>query len=607
LFAITRNVQIELAPGSVLRSRYVLEDVIGYGGTSIIFRARDRHRSLCGDEGTNFVAVKLLRTEKRADPLALMRLKREFWLMQRLSHPGIVRVFDLDCDAEVWFITMELVAARTVRSWMETGISVAGALKLIGGCCEALEHAHGLGILHGDIKPTNVMVANDGTAKLIDFGSASSASRSVPSVSDPTAATPSYASPQILAGQSAERRDDIFSIACLSYAILSGGRHPFGGRPAFEHGRTTPAPAFVPAIPVELFEVIEQGLSAQRERRPACASEFLRNLTEADRRRQANTSGAATPVRDNVRAGRNPASIMRTADRARRRMSQLFITTLAVAAQSLTSLRRTATASRVLASIGHGLGRNGGSLQRVPLLSSILAVALAIIGAAILVARHPQRLAVRTATAVPRPSATSAAAPMVQAIPKQSLHYILSVPRPPAPGDRDIGTTADLLFPAASTASMPGPVTAAAAPAVAVPETTVRPHDFGVISFDAPTVHASARQSLLAIGVVRQKATNGRGAFVWQVERGTAQPSVDYQSMKPQRVRFIEGQVVRMLFIPLIDHSEAGVGSGSRDFTVELRQVAGGPSLGRYSRITVIIDPPPLTTAAAPTARSAPR
>src|ERR1019366_3408360 len=146
----------ELAPGSVLRSRYELEEVIGRGGTSIIFRAKDLHRAL--PQAANFVAVKLLRTEQRADPLAITRLKREFRQMQCLSHPGIVRVFDLDCDGDVWFISMELVAGRTVKTWIEKPGSHADALGIIAACCEALEHAHSLGILHGDLKANRFWV-----------------------------------------------------------------------------------------------------------------------------------------------------------------------------------------------------------------------------------------------------------------------------------------------------------------------------------------------------------------------------------------------------------------------------------------------------------------
>jgi hypothetical protein len=125
-----------------------------------------------------------------------------------------------------------------------------------------------------------------------------------------------------------------------------------------------------------------------------------------------------------------------------------------------------------------------------------------------------------------------------------------------------------------------------------VPETTRLLHDSGVISFEASTVHASAVQSLVAISVKRLPATS-RGAFLWRVERGTAQPGVDYERIQPQVVRFIEGQTVRTLFIPLINSPGTSVQRGPRTFTVALERVKGGPALGRFARVTVTIDPPP--------------
>ena len=94
-----------------------------------------------------------------------------------------------------------------------------------------------------------------------------------------------------------------------------------------------------------------------------------------------------------------------------------------------------------------------------------------------------------------------------------------------------------------------------------VPETGRLLHDSGLISFEASTVHASAAQSLVAISVKRLPATS-RGAFLWRVERGTAQPGVDYERIRPQVVRFIEGQTVRTLFIPLINSPATSVQRG---------------------------------------------
>jgi len=297
--------------GLILRSRYVLEEVIGRGGTAIVFRARDLHRESTEDAAAGLVAVKLLRTEWRSDALAIERLRREFRQMQCLSHPGIVRVFDLDCDDEVWFMTMELVLGSTAKAWMQQPRERPDALRVIGACCEALEHAHSLGFLHGDLKPSNVMMAEDGAVKLIDFGSAPSPGARVAAPAGcMLTGTPLYASPQILAGKIGERRDDVFSLACLAYGILSAGRHPFGRRPSLEDGRAKSAPNPVSSIPAGLFEVIERGLSAERHERPASAGEFLRQLIEAARHSQPDARRAGILSRANTELIRTRDSVL---------------------------------------------------------------------------------------------------------------------------------------------------------------------------------------------------------------------------------------------------------------------------------------------------------
>lgn len=291
----SHSLDADVASGSVLRTRYVLDRVVGRGGSSLVFRASDLHRALPLETSPHFVAVKLLHAEFRDDPQALLRLRREFRQTQRLSHPRVVRVFDLDCDGDIWFMTMELLTGQTVKTWMQTARDPQDALKIIYDCCEALEHAHSLGIVHGDLKPTNVVVGEDGNVTLIDFGSAANPDGAVGLPPGPTAATTAlYASPQALAGKSAEISDDIFSLACLSYGLLSGGRHPFGRRPSLEDGRAKVAPTYLSAIPRELFEIIERGLAVEPHRRPASAYQFRRQLTEAAGRIAAASARAAT-------------------------------------------------------------------------------------------------------------------------------------------------------------------------------------------------------------------------------------------------------------------------------------------------------------------------
>jgi serine/threonine protein kinase len=492
-------------PVVVLRSRYELAEVIGHGDRSTIFRARDLHPAASLESADGELAVRLLHPHLGADPLARTRMKLGFGQMQSLTHPGIVRVFDLDCDGDACFMTMEFVPGSTVNAWIEAPHSRAEALRIIRECCVALEHAHSLGILHGDLKPGNVMVANDGTTKLLDFVPASVDAR-VTAPLDPAQFTaPLYASPQVLAGKGAVTRDDVFSLACLSYFILSGGRHPFGGRPSLEDGRAKSAPNHLREIPVALFDVIERGLSAERERRQESVREFLSELSDADRRERALGRSDITTGRDEI----GPALLARAVapyDDSRRR----------------------------------------------------------------------------------RPFATM----MVMVFATAAAGIILQLA-----AHRDM--TSKVVSPTKATAMLPELVTTAHAQSEAPSEVRPLPRDSGVISFEVATIHASAEQSLVAITVKRMLATRSSGAFVWRVVRGTAHPGVDYQPVDPQVVRFIEGQSIRTLFIPLLHTHEASAASDPRTFTVALEQVAGGPTLGRFARITVAIDPPPPATVSA--------
>jgi serine/threonine protein kinase len=516
---------LEPAPGSILCSRYVLERVIGRGGTSMIFRARDLRRGASRNPAANSVAIKLLHAGRRADPVALTRLSREFHQMQCLSHRGIVRVFDMDCDDELWFISMELVAGRTVNSWMHSRAADTDALRIIDECCEALEHAHSFGILHGDLKPTNVIVASDGAAKLIDFGATASPGHGIARAFDASVGmTPLYASPQVLSGMAAERRDDVFSLACLSYGLLSRGRHPFGGRPSFEDGRAKSAPTYVRTIPAPLFEVIECGLSAERERRPASVREFQSLLTAADQRRSMHRTATAV-----VAADTPPRS---TSPRLFRRIR-------------LTTRSLVPTPATGIALVGFDEFEGRGPKRQAPSVVRLIVAVLAIVGATEFLQLNTGRQT--TAAAAFLPTAASTAAEPASALHPQTDTILQSEP-------------------------------------------LVR--DSGVISFETPTVHATAAQTMVAISVKRLQATTGSAAFVWRVERGTAQPGIDYERVPPRMARFIEGQAVRTLFIPLINAHEPLEPHGPLTFTVALERVAGGPALGRFARVTVAIDPP---------------
>jgi tRNA A-37 threonylcarbamoyl transferase component Bud32 len=266
--------QGDLIPGAVLRNRYVLEEVIGRGGHCLVFRARDLHRETSDDPDGGRIALKALQPPLRSNARAVERLAREFRQMQRLAHPAIARVFDLDSDGDIWFMTMELIAGQSGAQWLRERRSLGEAMQVIGRLAEGLHFAHSVGVMHGDLKPSNVLITADLHVKLIDFGSA-------PAQDEPmgfAVATPSYASPQVLAGLRPELRDDVFSLACLSYEILSGGERPFGDQSSLEAYRARLCPAAIAGMPVEVFAVLMRSLTGDREHRAASAAAFSQDL-----------------------------------------------------------------------------------------------------------------------------------------------------------------------------------------------------------------------------------------------------------------------------------------------------------------------------------------
>ena len=533
----------EPEPGTVLGSRYRLQAIIGRGGTSTVFRARDLRAEPSSDTSSELVAVKLLRGRPSTEASAPARLQREFHTMRALSHRGIARVYELDRDGDIWFMSMELISGQTLTQWMSTGASYSQALRIIDSCCETLEYAHSRGVVHGDLNPTNVLVSEDGSARLIDFGSSSIADARADAGSAPAiAATPLYASPQILAGHRAEQLDDVFSLACLSYSILSGGRHPYGGRPSFEAFRAKSAPTYVRAIPVELFAIIERGLSADRARRPASVSEFRRELIEAEQRRCANVCLSRPAASSSVqKSSAHPAFL----------------------APAMAELAR-----RVAALLG-GFG-SAGRLAPVKAVVSVIAVLAAVAGAVVFSRLEPVQSRNTGAENLPAARVETFAAPTIAV--KASTPQMAPAQLPPAQ-----------LAPASERAPSLSPK---AAPAPSA-------HDSSSISFKAALIHINARQSLVAITVTREPANRTPGPFVWRLERGNAIPAIDYKRIEPRRVSFNEGQTVRTLFIPLLNKTAARVPPGPRFFDVVLQSVAGGPALGRIARITVVIDPTP--------------
>jgi predicted Ser/Thr protein kinase len=230
--------------GDVLNDRFVLEERVGSGGMSTVYKALDR-RKLEADDRNPYVAVKVLNVEFRSHPQSLIALQREAKKSQSLAHPNIVRVYDFDRDGSTVYMTMEYLSGKSLAQVFRArdfrGLPQEEAIPILEQIAAALKFAHDSGIVHADFKPANVILTDSGQVKVIDFGIARAFQRPDQVDMEATrfdpgslgALTPTYASPEMLEHQEVDPRDDVYALGCIAYEMLTG-RHPFGRMQATE-------------------------------------------------------------------------------------------------------------------------------------------------------------------------------------------------------------------------------------------------------------------------------------------------------------------------------------------------------------------------------------
>ena len=224
--------------GGTLKHRFKLVECIGEGGMGRVYKAIDLRRVEAELEDVH-VAVKVLTRSFRDYAGSLAVLQSEATKLQRLAHPNIVRVIDCDRDGETVFMTMEYLSGQPLKRILQSkaarGMASASALPILERVADALTCAHRNDIVHGDLKPSNVIVTEQGEVKIIDFGIARMMAGSRPVRSAQAASaesealsglTPSYASPEMLEQQPADPRDDVYALACIAHELLTGV-HPF--------------------------------------------------------------------------------------------------------------------------------------------------------------------------------------------------------------------------------------------------------------------------------------------------------------------------------------------------------------------------------------------
>jgi hypothetical protein len=237
------------APGQRVFGRYILQALLGRGGMGVVWRAHDE--KLAED-----IALKFLPEVVRWDPGAFEDLKAETRRARQLTHPNIIRVHDFVDDAAGAAIAMELVEGRTltaVRLEKESALlDPADITPWLPQLCAALDYAHGQArVVHRDLKPTNILLARDGTVKVGDFGIARSLADSITRVSMMSAGTLVYMSPQQAMGEEPSPADDIYALGATLYELLTG-------KPPFHTGD----------VRLQLFQRPPEPIAARRVRLP---------------------------------------------------------------------------------------------------------------------------------------------------------------------------------------------------------------------------------------------------------------------------------------------------------------------------------------------------
>jgi hypothetical protein len=269
---------------SLIDDRYEIESRLGVGGMGAVYRARDRLMQEANDPDP-YVALKLI-LDTVTDPQASVALQREARRAQTLNHPNIVRVFYFGRDKEGrYYLTMELLRGESLEQQLRQqagAMPIATALPLIEKICSALSYAHSQGIVHSDIKPSNIFLTQDGTPKILDFGIAvpmrSASGRETQfNPRRMGALSPNYASIEQFMGMDADPRDDVYSAACLAYELLSGERAYEGevAPRALERG-LTPKP--IAALSARQNEALVKALRPHRVDRTATIEQFVAGL-----------------------------------------------------------------------------------------------------------------------------------------------------------------------------------------------------------------------------------------------------------------------------------------------------------------------------------------
>ncbi len=246
----------ELTTGSTFAKRYQIIEELGRGGMGNVYRALDKKLN-------EEVALKLIKSEIASDKKTLERFGNELKIARRISHKNVGRMYEMMEHNGTHFITMEYISGEDLKRLIKKvgRFSVAKTISVVKQMCKGLIEAHSLGIVHRDLKSQNVMIDDEGTAKIMDFGIARFLGEKGLTGEGMIIGTLEYMSPEQLEGKEIDRRSDIYSLGIILYEMVTG-RVPFEGDTPFtvgiKHKSETPEnPKKInPQLPDDLTQLI---------------------------------------------------------------------------------------------------------------------------------------------------------------------------------------------------------------------------------------------------------------------------------------------------------------------------------------------------------------
>jgi len=266
--------------GKKLDGRYELIELIGVGGMADIYKAKD----LTEDR---IVAVKILKNEFAASEDFLRRFRNESKAIALLSHPNIVKIFDVGFTEKIQYIVMEYIDGITLTEYIERQgvLKWRDAVHFTVQILRALQHAHDRGIVHRDIKSQNVMLLSDGTIKVMDFGIARFNRETDKTMSEKAIGSVHYISPEQARGEVTDEKSDIYSVGVMLYEMLTGKKPFDGDNPvsiALKHMQATPKrmTEINPSIPEGLEEITMKAMQKEPSKRYQTAGEMIKDIEE---------------------------------------------------------------------------------------------------------------------------------------------------------------------------------------------------------------------------------------------------------------------------------------------------------------------------------------